>query len=83
MNRIWDTRVYGHMCTIHQFSFSNNTVQSVVVAEQFWCRGNDVAIVLGYARPRKAVMDHVIAQFKITNESFISVGRHYTGRPYV
>ena len=31
-----------------------------------WFRGNDMAIILGYARPRDAIRDHIPDHFKNT-----------------
>ena len=43
------------------FTFQNSgfKVHQVSLDGTLWFRGNDVALVLGYARPRSAVRDHV------------------------
>lgn len=41
------------------FNFENNQVRTVVVNEYLYFIGKDVAEILGYERPAKAILDHV------------------------
>ena len=44
-------------------------MQCFCVVGDPWFKGNDVATILGYSRPRNAVKDHVPDQFKNTLEN--------------
>ena len=46
-------------------------VQYVCVDGNPWFRGNDVAEILGYSRPRNAIKDHVPDKFKNTLENLM------------
>ena len=39
--------------------FNDKAVKSEVLKGQPWCKGHDVASIFGYARPGKAIIDHV------------------------
>ena len=52
------------MTTIQTFENSSFKVQYVCVKGNPWFRGNDVAKVLGYSRPRDAIKDHVPDKYK-------------------
>jgi very-short-patch-repair endonuclease len=47
------------MCETLTFQNSSFKIHQVVVDGVPWFRGNDVAKILGYSRPRKAIDDHV------------------------
>ena len=47
------------MNDVQIFSFENNQVRVIEIEGEPWFVGNDVATVLGYARPTKAIHDHV------------------------
>ena len=47
-------------------TFQNFKVQYVCVKGNPWFKGNDVAEILGYSRPRKAVQDHVPDKYRNT-----------------
>lgn len=40
-----------------------------------WFVGKDVAVVLGYQNPSKALTDHVDAEDKLNNETLLSLGQ--------
>ena len=52
-------------------TFQNFKVQYVCVDGNPWFRGNDVAEILGYSRPRNAVKDHVPDECKNTLENLM------------
>ena len=52
-------------------TFQNFKVQYVCVKGNPWFRGNDVAEILGYSRPRNAVKDHVPDKYKNTLENLM------------
>ena len=41
------------------FNFENNQVRVIEIEEEPWFVAKDVAEILGYARPTKAIHDHV------------------------
>lgn len=41
------------------FIFKNNNVRSLIINDEPWFVGKDVAEVLGYSNPQKAIRDHV------------------------
>lgn len=47
------------MNELQNFTFDGSTVRAVMVKNEPYFVGKDVAEILGYARPTKAVMDHV------------------------
>ena len=59
------------MTTIQTFQNSSFKVQYVCVEGNPWFRGNDVAEILGYSRPRNAVKDHVPDKYKNTLENLM------------
>ena len=59
------------MTTIQTFENSSFKVQYVCVDGNPWFRGNDVAKVLGYSRPRDAIKDHVPDKYKNTLENLM------------
>lgn len=46
------------------------TVRTMMIDDQPWFVGKDVAEILGYANPQKAIRDHVDDDDKTVNESF-------------
>ena len=52
-------------------TFQNFKVQYVCVKGNPWFRGNDVATILGYSRPRNAIKDHVPDKYKNTLENLM------------
>lgn len=47
------------MKQIQAFNFEDTQVRTILLDETPWFVGKDVATILGYARPQKAVQDHV------------------------
>lgn len=47
------------MGNLTAFTFESKTVRTVVINEEPWFIGKDVAEILGYSNPRKAFADHV------------------------
>ena len=58
------------MNEIMTWNFENNTVRTMVKDGEVFFVGKDVATILGYANPRKAIRDHVEEDDKRGNESF-------------
>lgn len=52
------------------FSFKNNEIRSILIDDEPWFVGKDVACILGYSNPQKAIRDHVDNDDKGVNESF-------------
>lgn len=52
------------------FIFKNNNVRSLIINDEPWFVGKDVAEVLGYSNPQKAIRDHVEKEDRGVNESF-------------
>lgn len=58
--------------------FNNPTfgeIRTVTINKEPWFVGKDVAQVLGYQNPSKALADHVDAEDKLNNESLLSLGQ--------
>ena len=49
--------------------YNNLNVRYFALNGQLWFRGNDVAAILGYCRPRNAIADHVDAEDRFPLES--------------
>lgn len=47
------------MNELKQFNFENNQVRTLLINDDPWFVGKDVAEILGYSNPRKAIIDHV------------------------
>lgn len=45
-------------------------MRTVTIGEEIWFVGKDVAEILGYSNPQKAIRDHVDSEDKTLNESF-------------
>ena len=56
------------------FNFEDNEVRTQVVDGEPWFIGKDVADILGYTNPSKAVRDHVDDEDKGQNETFTPGG---------
>ena len=52
------------------FKYQNNEIRTVSIDGELWFVGKDVAEVLGYSNPQKAVRDHVDNDDRTVNESF-------------
>lgn len=50
-------------------------VRTVTIDDEPWFVGKDVALVLGYQNPSKAILDHVDAEDKLNNNSLLSLGQ--------
>ncbi len=50
-------------------------VRAMSIDNEPWFVGKDVAEVLGYSNPSKALADHVDAEDKLNNESLLSLGQ--------
>ena len=58
------------MNELQSFNFRNNTVRTVLIDDTPYFVGKDVAIILGYSNPQKAVRDHVDDEDRTVNDSF-------------
>lgn len=50
-------------------------VRTLVIHGEPWFVGKDVASVLGYSNPSKALLDHVDSEDKLNNETLLSLGQ--------
>ena len=67
---------------IFQHPLSNLKIQGICINGDPWFRGNDVAEILGYTRPRKAVQDHVPNEYRNTLERLmLASGSTVSGLP--
>ena len=58
--------------------FSNDefgSIRTVTIENEPWLVGKDVAEVLGYTNPSKALADHVDTEDKLNNETLLSLGQ--------
>lgn len=60
---------------IQIFNFENNEIRALNIDGQPYFVGKDVADILGYANPSKALADHVDEEDKLNNESLVSLGQ--------
>ena len=58
------------MDNLQIFNFENHNVRALMINNEPYWVGKDVAIVLGYTNPQKAIRDHVDEEDKGVNESF-------------
>ncbi|ACA63334.1 putative antirepressor [Lactobacillus phage c5] len=63
------------MNEIQAFNFEGNQVRTVEINNEPWFVGKDVAQILGYSNPSKALKDHVDDEDKLNNESLVSLGQ--------
>lgn len=60
---------------IQIFNFENNQVRTLNIDGKPYFVGKDIADILGYANPSKALADHVDEEDKLNNESLVSLGQ--------
>lgn len=58
------------MNTPQIFNFEQNEVRTILVNDEPYFIGKDIADVLGYSNPQKAIRDHVDLEDKTQNDSF-------------
>ena len=58
------------MNELKNFNFEGNQVRTIMVNEEPCFVGRDVAVILGYTNPMKAIRDHVDEEDVTVNESF-------------
>ena len=58
------------MNELQVFNFEGKDIRTVIIDNQPWFVGKDVADVLGYSNPQKALRDHIDDEDKTVNESF-------------
>lgn len=58
------------MMEIQTFNFENQQVRTIEIENEPYFVGKDVATILGYSNPQKAVRDHVDEEDKTLNETF-------------
>lgn len=58
------------MNTPQIFNFEQNEVRTILVNDEPYFVGKDIADVLGYSNPQKAIRDHVDLEDKTQNDSF-------------
>ena len=63
------------MNAIQVFNYNDSTVRTIFKDGEPWFVGKDVALVLGYANPSKALSDHVDNDDKLNNETLSSLGQ--------
>ena len=63
------------MNEVQLFNFENHEVRSLLLNNEPWFVGKDVAEVLGYANASKALKDHVEDEDKLNNDSLSSLGQ--------
>ena len=51
------------------------SIRTVIIENEPWFVGKDVAGVLGYTNPSKALSDHVDTEDKLNNETLLSLGQ--------
>ena len=51
------------------------SIRTVTIENEAWFVGKDVAEVLGYTNPSKALADHVDVEDKLNNETLLSLGQ--------
>ena len=49
-------------------------IRTVIINDQPWFVGKDIAVALGYSNPQKAIRDHIDVEDKTVNDSFIING---------
>ena len=63
------------MNALQTFNFENHDVGTVLINNEPWFIGKDVAEVLGYANASIAIKDHVEDEDKLNNDSLSSLGQ--------
>ena len=51
------------------------SIRTVIIENEPWFVGKDVAKILGYTNPSKALSDHVDTEDKLNNETLLSLGQ--------
>ena len=59
------THLGGNMNNLQTFKFENNNVRSLVIDDEPYFVGKDVAVILGYENPGKAIRMHVDEEDKL------------------
>ena len=54
------------------FNYESSEVRTLEIEGEPWFVGKDVAEILGYSNPSKALSDHVDEEDKLDNESLLS-----------
>lgn len=57
------------------FNYESSEVRTLEIDGEPWFVGKDVAEILGYSNPSKALSDHVDEEDKLDNESLLSLGQ--------
>lgn len=60
---------------VQKFNFENNEIRALNIDGKPYFVGKDIADILGYANPSKALADHVDEEDKLNNESLVSLGQ--------
>lgn len=60
---------------VQVFDYQSKKVRTIERDGELWFVGKDVAEILGYANPSKALADHVDEEDKLNNESLSSLGQ--------
>ena len=63
------------MNNLTKWNFENSEVRTLTIENEPYFVGKDVAIILGYTNPSKALADHVDEDDKLNNESLSSLGQ--------
>ena len=63
------------MNELQVFKFENNQVRTVLINDEPYFVGKDVAGILGYQNPSKALADHVDEDDKLNNDTLSSLGQ--------
>ena len=58
------------MNSLQIFDFHEREFRTTLIDGKPWFVGSDVAVILGYSNPQKAIRDHVDREDKTVNESF-------------
>lgn len=66
------------MNEVQLFNFENHEIRSLLINSEPWFVGKDVALVLEYSNPQKAIRDHVDEEDRTVNESFTVHGTPFT-----
>ena len=63
------------MNNLTKWNFENSEVRTLTIENEPYFVGKDVAEILGYTNPSKALADHVDEDDKLNNESLSSLGQ--------
>lgn len=73
--KVPQARKEKRMNELQTFDFKGNGIRTITIEEEPYFVGKDVAEVLGYSNPSKALADHVDDDDKLNNESLSSLGQ--------